>query len=128
RDDVCVVGDPSQTIYSFTGASDRFLLDFPKRYPAATTVELVRNYRSTPQILEVANRVISAPTARQRRPLRLVAQQQAGPLPTLREYADDAAEADAVAAEIRSRLESGVSPSQVAVLMRTNGQTEALEA
>ena len=128
RDDVCVVGDPSQTIYSFTGASDRFLLDFPKRYPGATTVALVRNYRSTPQILEVANRVISAPTARQRRPLRLLAQQPAGPLPTLREYADDAAEADAVAAEIRSRLDLGASPSQVAVLMRTNGQTEALEA
>lgn len=128
RDDVCVVGDPAQTIYSFTGASDRFLLDFPQRYPGATIVELVRNYRSTPQILEVANKVIAAPTARMRRPLRLVAQQQGGPRPTLREHADDAAEADAVAAEIRARLDAGVLPAQVAVLMRTNGQTEALEA
>ena len=128
RDDICVVGDPSQTIYSFTGASDRFLLGFADRHPGARTVELVRNYRSTPEILAVANGVISGPTARQRRPLRLVAQRPGGPRPTIREYPDDAAEADAVAAAIKERLEAGVPASQVAVLVRTNGQTEVLEA
>ena len=128
RDDICVVGDPSQTIYSFTGASDRFLLGFAERHPGARTVELVRNYRSTPQILAVANGVIAGPTARQSRPLRLVAQRPAGPRPTIREHPDDAAEADAVAAAIRARLDAGTPAAEVAVLVRTNGQTEALEA
>ena len=128
RKDICVVGDPSQTIYSFTGASDRFLLGFAERHPGTRTVELVRNYRSTPEILAVANGVISAPTARGRRPLRLVAQRGAGPRPTIREYPDDAAEADATAAAIRARLDDGTTPAQIAVLVRTNGQTEALEA
>lgn len=128
RKDICVVGDPSQTIYSFTGASDRFLLGFAERHPGARTVELVRNYRSTPEILAVANGVISAPTARQRRPLRLAAQRGAGPRPTIREYPDDAAEADATAAAIRGRLDAGTPSAQIAVLVRTNGQTEAIEA
>lgn len=128
RDDVCVVGDPAQTIYSFTGASDRFLLGFGERYQGASTVELVRNYRSTPQIIAVANRVISGPTARQSRALRLVAQNEPGQLPSVREYADDAAEADAVAAAIRAQLDGGASAAEIAVLVRTNGQTEVLEA
>jgi len=128
RDDVCVVGDPSQTIYSFTGASDRFLLGFTDRFPGATTVELVRNYRSTPQILAVANQVIAGPTARGHRPLRLIAANPAGPVPTIRDYPDDAAEADAVAAAIRDRIAAGTAPAEIAILVRTNGQTEALEA
>jgi DNA helicase II / ATP-dependent DNA helicase PcrA len=128
RDDICVVGDPSQTIYSFTGASDRFLLGFAERHKGARTVELVRNYRSTPEILAVANGVIAGPTARQRRPLRLVAQRPVGARPEIREHPDDAAEADATAAAIRARLDAGVPASQIAILVRTNGQTEALEA
>lgn len=128
RDDICVVGDPAQTIYSFTGASDRFLLGFAGRHPGAQTVELVRNYRSTPEVLAVANGVIAGPTARQSRGLRLVAQRATGVRPTIREYPDDAAEADAVAAGIASRLEAGVPAAEVAVLVRTNGQTETLEA
>ncbi|MDO5501572.1 MAG: ATP-dependent DNA helicase UvrD2 [Actinomycetia bacterium] len=128
RDDVCVVGDPSQTIYSFTGASDRFLLGFRERHPSAQTVELVRNYRSTPQVLTVANRIIAAPTARGMRPLRLVAQRPEGERPVLREYADDAAEADGVAASIKERLAAGASLAEMAILVRTNAQTEVLEA
>ncbi|KAB7746212.1 AAA family ATPase [Nostocoides sp. F2B08] len=128
RRDVCVVGDPAQTIYSFTGASDRHLLGFSARYPGASTVRLVRNYRSTPEVLEVANRVVSGPTATARGAVRLVAQRAAGPLPTLREYEDDAAEAQAVARSIRDRLDTGASAGDIAVLVRTNGQTEVLES
>ncbi len=128
RDDVCVVGDPNQTIYSFTGASDRFLLGFPQRFPRAETVELVRNYRSTPQILAVANRMMTGPLVRGRKPFRLQAQGVPGPVPTIREYADEAAEADAVAATIRGLIDAGESVGEIAVLMRTNGQTEAVEA
>ena len=128
RRDVCVVGDPAQTIYSFTGASDRHLLGFGTRYPGASTVRLVRNYRSTPEVLEVANRVVTGPTAPRGRAVRLLAQRPPGPVPTLREYEDDAAEAAAVARSIRERLDAGAAAGDVAVLVRTNGQTEVLEA
>lgn len=60
RDDLCVVGDASQTIYSFTGATSRHLLDFPARYPGASVVELIRDYRSTPQVVNTANRLLAA--------------------------------------------------------------------
>ena len=128
RDDLCVVGDPNQTIYSFTGATDRFLLDFPQRYPGTTTGELVRNYRSTPQILAAANRIMTGPLVRNRRAVRLVAQGADGPVPTIHEFPDDAAEADGVARAIRGLLDSGVPAAEIAVLMRTNAQTEAVEA
>jgi DNA helicase II / ATP-dependent DNA helicase PcrA len=128
RDDVCVVGDPAQTIYSFTGASDRFLTGFADRHRGAATVTLVRNYRSTPQILAVANGVIAGPTSRQLLPVRLVAQRGDGLRPTIREHPDEAAEADAVASSIRARLDAGVPAAQIAVLVRTNGQTEVVEA
>ena len=62
RDDVCVVGDPAQTIYSFTGASPRHLLGFTQRHPRAQVVRLVRNYRSTPQIVGLANLVVRGPS------------------------------------------------------------------
>ena len=58
RDDLCVVGDPNQTIYSFTGATPSYLLDFPRRFSGTTVVRLVRDYRSTPQVVELANRVL----------------------------------------------------------------------
>src|SRR4029077_14645209 len=54
RDDLCVVGDPAQTIYSFAGASADYLTDFTTKFPGATNVELVRNYRSTPQVIHAA--------------------------------------------------------------------------
>ena len=59
RDELCVVGDPAQTIYTFTGATPEHLLTFRTRYPQARLVRLVRNYRSTPQILRLANLVVS---------------------------------------------------------------------
>src|SRR3954468_7988204 len=58
RDDLCVVGDPAQTIYSFAGANASYLRDFPRRYARTTSIELVRNYRSTPQVVAVANRLL----------------------------------------------------------------------
>src|SRR5674536_4033 len=71
RDDLCVVGDAQQTIYSFAGAAPSYLLDFARRFPTATVVRLVRDYRSTPQVVDVANRLITgAPQAAR---LRLVA-------------------------------------------------------
>lgn len=128
RDDVTVVGDPAQTIYSFTGASPRHLLDFAKRFPQARTVRLVRNYRSSPQIVQLANAVIGSGAARGAPALVLRAQGEPGPVPELTSHADDVAEAAAVADRIRLLVGSGHPAAEVAVLFRTNGQSQAFEA
>lgn len=128
--EICVVGDPSQTIYSFTGATPRFLTDFAQVHPGAATVRLIRNYRSTPQVVGLANRIIAAaPRAASGPPLRLVAHsEQDGPTPTLQAYPDDTEEAAGVAAAVSAAVASGVSPGDIAVLFRTNAQSEAFEA
>ncbi|MDP3891771.1 ATP-dependent helicase, partial [Nocardioides sp.] len=59
REEICVVGDPAQTIYSFAGANAAYLQDFTHKHPSATSVELVRNYRSTPQVVAAANRLLA---------------------------------------------------------------------
>jgi DNA helicase II / ATP-dependent DNA helicase PcrA len=123
RDDLCVVGDPSQTIYSFTGATPEFLLGFRRRHPAATVVRLVRDYRSTPQVVRLANALLPA----SRRLSELVAQRPAGPEPVFSEYADEVAEAEAVAGRIRRLLDRGVPAGEVAVLFRVNAQSEIYE-
>ena len=136
RDELCVVGDSSQTIYSFTGATSRHLLEFTKRFPGADVVKLVRDYRSTPQVVGLANRILAARTAEGERnrsappwptPLELVAQRPAGPEPTFTECADDEAEAAHVASAIKALLEQGVQASEIAILFRTNGQSQAYE-
>ncbi|KWW99331.1 hypothetical protein LI90_965 [Carbonactinospora thermoautotrophica] len=128
RDSVCVVGDASQTIYSFAGASPRFLLDFRKRYANAEVIRLVRDYRSTPQITALANRLLErADGQAARHRLELVAQRPAGPEPVFAEYPDEPAEAETVAREIRRLLDEGVKASEIAVLFRTNAQSEAYE-
>jgi DNA helicase II / ATP-dependent DNA helicase PcrA len=127
RDDVCVVGDPNQTIYSFTGATSAYLLGFPARHPGATVVRLVRDYRSSPEVVQVANRLIAGAPATGPR-LELLAQRPSGPAPVLVVYDDEPAEAAGVATSVVALLRAGVTPAEVAVLFRTNGQSEAYEA
>ncbi|OIN78963.1 ATP-dependent DNA helicase UvrD2 [Mycobacterium malmoense] len=128
RDDLTVVGDANQTIYSFTGASPRFLLDFSRRFPDATVVRLERDYRSTPQVVSLANRVIAAARGRVAgSKLQLSGQRAPGPEPSFREYPDEAAEAAAVAASIARLIESGTPPAEIAVLYRINAQSEVYE-
>lgn len=122
RDDLCVVGDPNQTIYSFTGATPDYLLGFGRRHPGATVVKLVRDYRSTPQVVELANRVLGRRSA-----LRLVGQRPAGPSPTFAEYDDEPSEAAAVATACRAAIDGGTPASELAVLFRVNAQSEAYE-
>ena len=129
REEICVVGDPAQTIYSFAGASPRYLRDFVVKHPDATRVDLVRNYRSSPQIVEAANQVLAG-APRQGSDtggLQLRSQQPAGPEVTFREHADEVAEADGVAREIETLRDSGVPLREIAVLFRINAQSEALE-
>lgn len=128
RDDVCVVGDPAQTIYSFAGARPDFLVQFPHRYPHAEVVRLVRDYRSSPQVVGVANAVLQRsadPAARAA--VTLQAQRPDGPATEFAEHADEIDEADWVADRIRSLVDGGTAPREIAVLFRVNAQSEAYE-
>lgn len=128
RDDLTVVGDANQTIYSFTGASPRFLLDFSRRFPDATVVRLERDYRSTPQVVSLANQVIAGARGRVAgSKIHLIGQRKPGPAPSFHEHPDEPAEAAAVAASIARLIESGVTPSEIAVLYRVNAQSEIYE-
>lgn len=128
RDDLTVVGDANQTIYSFTGASPRYLLDFSRRFPDATVVRLERDYRSTPQVVSLANRVIAAARGRVAgSKLHLVGQRDPGPAPSFGEHPDEVAEAAAVAKAISRLVESGTPPAEIAVLYRINAQSEVYE-
>ncbi len=125
RRDLCVVGDASQTVYSFTGADSRFLLDFERDYPGAKVVRLVRNYRSDRAIVDVANALMrDRPGA-----LDLVAAEDgpAGPVPTVSAHDDQSAEADAVAAAVAGQLAEGASPDQVAVLYRSHALSAPIQ-
>jgi len=128
RDDLTVVGDANQTIYSFTGASPRYLLNFSRQFPEATVVRLERDYRSTPQVVSLANQVIAAARGRVAgSKLHLVGQRDPGPAPSFREHPDEVAEAAAVAASISRIVESGTPPAEIAVLYRINAQSEVYE-
>ncbi|QHN18513.1 AAA family ATPase [Gordonia amarae] len=125
RDDLTVVGDANQTIYSFTGATPSYLLDFTRRFPDATLVRLERDYRSTPQVVGLANRVIGQARGRiAGTRLRLLGQRPAGPEPVFAEYPDGPAEAAAVATRVAALIEQGVAASEIAILYRINAQSE----
>ena len=120
RDDLCVVGDPHQVIYSFTGATPSYLTGFTAEFPGATVVRLVRDYRSTPQVVAVANQL-----ARSAAPL--VAQRPPGPRPVLTEYPDDTQEAAGLAVQVQALMAAGVPVREIAVLVRVNADTERFE-
>jgi DNA helicase-2/ATP-dependent DNA helicase PcrA len=121
RDDLCVVGDPHQVIYSFTGATPSYLTGFAAEFPGATVVRLVRDYRSTPQVVAVANQLVPGQHAP------LVAQRPPGPRPVLTEYPDDTAEAAGLAVQVRALLGAGVPAREIALLVRVNADTERFE-
>ena len=143
RDDVCVVGDPRQTIYSFAGATAGYLTGFGTDFPGATLLRLVRNYRSTPQVVALANQITGMAGRRslaaqlgpdgRRGPAAspgtaaLVAQRPPGPAAEFAEYADEQAEASAIASRVAGLRAAGVLLSRVAVLVRTNAQTLPVE-
>ncbi len=120
RHDLCVVGDPNQTIYTFAGARASFLLDFARVHVGARVVELARNYRSTPSVLTLANRL-------NRGGVRLEATRADGPAPIIRGYGDAAAEAAGVAARCAALIAAGIPPREIAILYRTNGQAAEFE-
>ncbi|MHC5907426.1 ATP-dependent helicase, partial [Streptomyces sp. S6] len=128
RDDLCVVGDASQTIYSFTGATPDHLLDFRTRHPGATVVKLVRDYRSTPQVVHLANGLLAQASGRAAdHRLELISQRAPGPEPAYTEYTDEPDEAEGAARRIRDLIAAGVPAAEIAILFRTNSQSETYE-
>src|SRR5579872_842336 len=120
RDELCVVGDPHQVIYSFTGATPDYLAGFTAEFPGATLVRLVRDYRSTPQVVTVANQLMRSGQA-------LVAQRPPGPQPVLTRYGDDASAAAGAVVQIQGLIAAGVPVGEIAVLVRINADTERFE-
>ncbi|WP_120002797.1 ATP-dependent DNA helicase UvrD2 [Nesterenkonia muleiensis] len=131
REELCVVGDASQTIYSFTGATPDYLLSFRRRYPGAEVVRLVRDYRSTPEVVKLANILLAdrrpGGQAAWPAPLQLISQRSSGPSPEISEHADDEAEAAGIAQKVAELSQTGTALREIAVLYRTNGQSQAFE-
>jgi DNA helicase-2/ATP-dependent DNA helicase PcrA len=121
RDDLCVVGDDYQSIYSFTGAGPEHLLGMPDRFPHALVVRLEENYRSTPQVLALANRLVPSLGGADKT---LHATRPDGDEPVVRPYATSAEEGAAIVAEIR-RL--GGPLDEIAILARTNARLTDFE-
>jgi len=123
RDDLAVVGDDYQSIYAFTGATPRYLLTMPERYPGATVVRLETNYRSTPQVLGLANRLVPKLEGAEKT---LRTARGDGPEPVVRSF-DGPEETAFVVSEIRKLLGEGVAPGELAVLYRTNARSAVYE-
>ena len=129
RQDLAVVGDEDQTIYTFTGASAAWLTGFAVRHPAARVVRLETNYRSSPQVLAIANRLLaSAPRTMAGPPKRLRATRPDGPPPTIRQFATGTDEEAAIAAEARRLISEDTPAASIAILVRTNGQLVGFES
>ena len=122
REEICVVGDPAQTIYSFAGASPVFLNNFTKRFPEAQVIRLTTGYRSTPEIIFTANSILRSGEMGQE----IVALNAHGERPVVTEYKDEASEVAGVISEIKKLTSQGVPASDIAVLARTNSQLNAL--
>jgi len=124
RRDICVVGDEDQTIYTFAGATPEHLTGFARRYPGATVLPLLTNYRSSPQVLAVANKLLSSTGSAKR----LVATQDEGPEPLVRSFASGAEEEAWIVARVKALVAEGVPADEMAVLLRLNAQTAGLES
>jgi DNA helicase-2/ATP-dependent DNA helicase PcrA len=123
RTDICVVGDPAQTIYSFAGATPVFLNSFTQRFPEAEVIRLTTGYRSTPEITFAANALLRHGTMGQE----LVAFNSHGSKPIVTGYGDEPAEIRGVMAEINALLVNGTQPQEIAILARTNAQLKGAE-
>jgi len=123
RQEICVVGDPAQTIYSFAGATPVFLNTFTQRFPDAEVIRLTSGYRSTPEITLMANTVLRSAAMGQE----LVAQNEHGAKPTVAAYKDESAEIAGVVKDIGVLLSEGAPAQEVAILARTNNQLNSIE-
>ncbi len=123
-DEICAVGDDYQAIYGFTGASPQLLLALPQRFPHATVVRLEKNYRSSPEVLDLANRLVPKLGGAEKT---LRATRSAGPQPETRGFVDPTEEAGWVVERVRSLGAEGVPLEEMAVLLRTNARSADFE-
>jgi DNA helicase-2/ATP-dependent DNA helicase PcrA len=123
RQEICVVGDPAQTIYSFAGATSSFLTTFTSRFLDAEVIRLTSGYRSTPEITFAANSLLRSATMGQE----LNAQNDHGDKPAVLAYNDESSEIAGIVADMTTLLKAGVPPQEIAVLARTNAQLNSLE-
>ena len=123
RQEICVVGDPAQTIYSFAGATSSFLTTFTSRFPDAEVIRLTSGYRSTPEITFAANSLLRSATMGQE----LNAQNDHGDKPAVLAYNDESSEIAGIVSDMTTLLKAGTPPQEIAVLARTNAQLNSLE-
>jgi DNA helicase-2/ATP-dependent DNA helicase PcrA len=123
RQDICVVGDPAQTIYSFAGATPVFLNSFTQRFPDAEVIRLSTGYRSTPEITFAANALLRHGAMGQE----LIALNDHGTKPSVDGYANEDAEIVGVLAQITDLLNSGTQAQEISILARTNNQLKGVE-
>ena len=124
RDELCAVGDDYQSIYAFTGATPEHLLAMPRRFPHATVVRLEDNYRSTPEILAAANRLVPQLGGAEKV---LRAAGTRGPEPELRSFAGPDGEAEHIVGRVRALHAEGVAYEEMALLYRTNARSADFE-
>jgi len=123
RQELCVVGDPAQTIYSFAGATPVFLNSFTQRFPEAEVVRLTTGYRSTPEIIFTANSILRKGAMGSE----LVAINDHGSKPTITAYNDEVGEIAGIVRDIKQLISEGTPAQEIAVLARTNNQLNGLE-
>jgi DNA helicase-2/ATP-dependent DNA helicase PcrA len=123
REELCVVGDPAQTIYSFAGATPVFLNSFTQRFPEAEVVRLTTGYRSTPEIIFTANSILRKGAMGNE----LVAINDHGSKPTITAYSDESSEIAGIVRDITKLISEGTPAQEIAVLARTNNQLNGLE-
>jgi len=123
RKDICVVGDPAQTIYSFAGATPVFLNTFTQRFPEAEVIRLSTGYRSTPEITFAANALLRNSSMGQE----LTASNDHGVHPSVDGYKDESAEIAGILSQITTLLSEGTAPQEIAILARTNSQLKGVE-
>ena len=124
RDDICVVGDPAQTIYSFAGATPAFLLNFTSKYPGAEVIRLTSGYRSTPEIINTANTILRSASLGHE----LDAVNDHGEKPKAQGFISEKEEAEALVNFIKDDLANKIHSYDIAILARTNAQLETFES
>lgn len=122
RTDLCVVGDPNQAIYSWNGADPSLITSLSKKYSGARTVILSQNYRSTPQVLTLAKSVLGRKSRESPVESSLVPNIPDGPIPAIRAFSTDLAEAQSLARLVKQARQPGTSWDSIAILARTNSQ------
>ena len=128
REEICVVGDAAQTIYSFAGASSNFLLNFKNRFPNSQSFRLSRGYRSTPEIINTANQILRTANLVSDHGSELQSANTHGDLPLVNGFNSTADEISYVVSQVSKQISSGSDSSEIAILARTNAQLDQVKS